>query len=72
MPDEALWDGYEAQESYTELEINGVLLQVRIEPDHRATIVRLLRCGLEDYLNPAYAPGNEIRFIPCLMKPRPQ
>ncbi|ANS74056.1 hypothetical protein AWM70_05270 [Paenibacillus yonginensis] len=68
VPEEALWEGYETQENYVELELGGVLMQVRLEADHKATIVRLLRCGLEDYLNPAYAPGQEIAFMPVLMK----
>lgn len=68
MPEETLWEGYQEIESYKELELNnGVLLQVRIEPgQHVGTIVRLLRCGLEDYLNPAYAPGQEVHLIPYL------
>lgn len=67
MPEEMLWEGYDEQEMFTELEMNGLLLQVRIQPNHKATIVRLLRCTLEDYLNPAYAPGQEIMFIPSLL-----
>ncbi|AWB44357.1 hypothetical protein DCC85_09055 [Paenibacillus sp. CAA11] len=66
IPEEMLWEGHEEQEVYTEMEVNGVLLQVRIEPDRRATIVRLLRCSLDDYLNPAYAPGSEVIFAPAL------
>ena len=69
MPEEMLWEGYESQESFTEMELNGVLMQVRIQADNKATIVRLLRCGLEDYLNPSLSPGQEIFLMPCLAKP---
>ncbi|AZK47735.1 YlzJ-like family protein [Paenibacillus lentus] len=70
MPEEAYWDDKEASDSsYTEIELGGILMQVRIEENNnQATIVRLLRCSLDDYLNPAYAPGQQISFAPTLNK----
>lgn len=68
LPEEAYWEQSEVADMYSEIEIGGVLMQVRMEPGNRATIVRLLRCGLDDYLNPAYAPGRQIVFLPLLLK----
>lgn len=62
------WDDQETKDSYTEIELGGVLMQVRMEQDNRATIIRLLRCSLDDYLNPAYTPGQQVTFIPILRK----
>lgn len=67
IPEDALWDGLEGLENLAEIELNGILLQVRMEPGYnKGTIVRLLRCGLEDYLNPSFSPGREIHFLPFL------
>ena len=68
LPEEAYWEQPETAELYHEIEIGGILMQVRMEPGNRATIIRLLRCGLDDYLNPSYAPGAQIAFLPILMK----
>ncbi|WP_435921189.1 YlzJ-like family protein [Paenibacillus sp. DYY-L-2] len=68
LPQEAYWEQAEVTENYTELEIGGILMQVRMEAGNKATIIRLLRCGLDDYLNPAYAPGKQIVFMPVLIQ----
>ena len=68
LPEEAYWEQAEEQVAYGEIELLGVLMQIRMEPGNRATIVRLLRCGLEDYLNPDFAPGRQIMFYPALQK----
>jgi len=68
LPEEAYWENAENQEAYGEIELNGVLMEVRMEAGNRATIVRLLRCQLEDYLNPELAPGRQIAFFPTLLK----
>lgn len=66
MPSESIWPANEINASYSEVELDNVVLQVQIESGNRATIVRLLRCELYDYLNPAYAPGQEIVYTPNL------
>lgn len=69
LPEDTYWDDKEVSDSYTEIELGGILMQVRMEQDNnQATIVRLLRCSLDDYLNPAYAPGQQISFVPTLNK----
>ncbi|RRJ65415.1 hypothetical protein EHV15_22715 [Paenibacillus oralis] len=68
LPDGIYWEQEEQEETYGEIELGGVLMQVRLEPGNRATIVRLLRCNLEDYLNPDFAPGKQITFYPALLK----
>ncbi|WP_068619227.1 YlzJ-like family protein [Paenibacillus tuaregi] len=70
IPWELIWENADVEEVFTEVEMNGVLLQVRLEPGSRATIVRILRGGLEDYLNPCYAPGQEIVYLPTLLNRR--
>ncbi|MNJ36562.1 YlzJ-like family protein [Paenibacillus fonticola] len=66
MPEDAYWDNKEVADSYTEIELGGVLMQVRMEQNNQATIIRLLSCSLDDYLNPAFAPGQQITFRPVL------
>lgn len=68
LPEEVYWDDKETADSYTEIELGGILMQVRMEQDNRATIIRLLRCSLDDYLNPAFAPGQQVTFVPILNK----
>lgn len=68
MPEEAYWEQQEVDGIYQEIEVGGIFMQVRMETGNRATIIRLLRCGLNDYLNPAYAPGREIVFVPVLIR----
>lgn len=68
IPEELQWENEESQEMYSEIELGGVLMQVRMDGGNRATIVRLLRCNsLDDYLNPAFAPGGQIAYIPILL-----
>lgn len=68
LPEEVYWEQAETAGLYNEIQLGGVWMQVRMEPGNRATIIRLLRCSLDDYLNPAYAPGKQIAFIPTLLE----
>lgn len=70
LPWELIWAGSDTEEVYGEVEVDGVLLQIRLGQDNRATIVRMLRGELEDYLNPSYAPGQEIIYLPSLQNRR--
>lgn len=70
LPWEIIWENSDPEEIYGEIEVDGVLLQVRLGPDNKASIVRLLRGQLEDYLNPCYAPGQEIVYVPTLLNRR--
>jgi hypothetical protein len=54
-------------QNYVEVDMNGVLMQVRMDGTNKATIIRLLRCNLNCYLDPAYAPGSQIVFMPQLI-----
>lgn len=49
-----------------EIRIGGVLMEVEPMGEEQARIVRLLDCGLEDYLNSSFAPGRIIRYIPTI------
>ncbi|MNJ53343.1 hypothetical protein D3C77_487280 [compost metagenome] len=66
MPEDTYWEDKDVEDSYTEIQLGGVLMQVRMEQNNRATIIRLLNCTLNDYLNPAFAPGQQIRYVPVL------
>ncbi|MNE12167.1 hypothetical protein D3C76_165860 [compost metagenome] len=68
IPEELYWDNESVQQQYQEIEVSGILMQVRMDAGNQATIIRLLRCSLEDYLNPALAPGQQIMYFPMLMK----
>lgn len=49
-----------------EVRVDGILMEVKPVTEDQAKIVRLLDCGLHDYLNPRYAPGTMIRYIPTV------
>lgn len=49
-----------------EVRVDGILMEVKPVTEDQAKIVRLLDCGLHDYLNPRYAPGIMIRYIPTV------
>lgn len=68
MPYEAVWQGGAPNEPSltTELQIGSLLMQVEPMDGNKAKIVRLLNCELADYLNPLYAPGSTISFIPVI------
>ncbi|GAB6931440.1 hypothetical protein JCM10914A_54230 [Paenibacillus sp. JCM 10914] len=53
-------------DSSTEIRVEGVLMEVEPLSKTHAKIVRLLDCGLDDYLNPRFAPGGIICYIPTL------
>ncbi|MNN58730.1 hypothetical protein D3C81_1737940 [compost metagenome] len=68
IPEEVYWENEAVQQQYQEIEVSGILMQVRMDAGNRATIIRLLRCGLDDYLNPSFAPGQQIMFLPILLQ----
>lgn len=63
MPPELIWEGFwKDTGAYQDIRVGGLLLQVRPTGPRCGTIVRLLDCPLEAYLNPMYAPGSEIEW----------
>lgn len=69
MPIELVLSGIDQERaSDLEIESNGILMQVTPLDMTSGTIVRLLRCPLNTYLNPAYAPGQTIHYHPSLPK----
>ncbi|WP_248926312.1 YlzJ-like family protein [Paenibacillus hamazuiensis] len=68
MPMDIVMEGFDKQEepSYFEITLNGVHMQVQAINERQASIVRILSCELQDYLNPQYAPGKLIEFQPVL------
>ncbi|WP_336772226.1 YlzJ-like family protein [Paenibacillus sp. MMO-58] len=63
MPLENVLDGIHGEpESYQEVWVNGVFMQVSPVAPGMGKIVRLIHCGLDDYLKPELAPGNFVMF----------
>jgi len=48
----------------TDLTVAGVTMQVEMLGDGTARIVRLISPNPFDYMNPAWMPGNIIRYVP--------
>jgi hypothetical protein len=69
MPDEVVWAGQESwQPEYMDVEINGISMQVERLNASQARVVRLYSGNVQDYLNPAYAPGSMLEFQPFFRK----
>ncbi len=67
MPMDVIWEGsFKEPEATVEVVVERILMQVMPIDHGNAQIVRLLNCSLNDYLNPLYAPGQMIRYIPSL------
>lgn len=63
MPLELVMDGIQQDRPPTmEITIGDRLFEVEPVDSQNVKIVRLLRCQLDDYLNPAFMPGQMIRF----------
>lgn len=65
MPLEAVWEKQDEAGSSAEVRIQGVLMEVKPLEFNRVQIVRLLDGPLDSYLNPAYAPGQIIQYVPA-------
>lgn len=65
MPLEAVWEKQEEADPSAEVRIQGMLMEVRPLDFNRVQIIRLLDGPLDNYLNPAYAPGQIIQYIPA-------
>ncbi|MDF2723655.1 MAG: YlzJ-like protein [Paenibacillus sp.] len=62
---EAVMEGWGIEPpSYSEVTVNGVLMQVESISPYQGRIVRLYSPEPHHYLNPAYAPGQLIEFKP--------
>lgn len=68
VPEAFVWRTDQPQERLPlkEIRVGGVLMEVEALGEEEARIVRLLDCGLNHYLNPDYAPGRIIRYVPTL------
>lgn len=67
LPLDKVLEGMEDLESgpqSLEIVMNGVIMQVQPINQTQATIVRLISCNPQDFLNPQYAPGRLIEFQP--------
>lgn len=63
-PLECVLDGIlQSPAATVEISYQGVSMQVEPVSPGIGKIVRLLHCQLEDYLNPAYAPGSLIAYV---------
>jgi hypothetical protein len=67
MPLEVIWEGcFKEPEKTIEIAIGSNLIQVMPVDHESVQIIRLLNCPLDFYLNPVYAPGQIIKYIPFL------
>ncbi|NDI33330.1 YlzJ-like family protein [Chengkuizengella sediminis] len=64
VPLDDIFDGIENNEPNQEIELNGVIMQVQPMNAYQAKVVRLISPNPQDYLNPAYSPGQIIYFQP--------
>lgn len=64
MPLELVLQGIQDEQSNSlhEITVKGIKMQVIPIAPGMGRIVRLLDCGLHDYLNPAYTPGTMISY----------
>ncbi|UUZ85975.1 YlzJ-like family protein [Paenibacillus sp. P26] len=66
LPMDAVLDGIEdvGRVRTVELVVNGVTMEVQPINQQQASIVRLISCNPQDFLNPRFAPGRLIEFQP--------
>ncbi|MDP5273501.1 YlzJ-like family protein [Chengkuizengella axinellae] len=64
VPLDDIIEGIENNEPSQEIELDGVIMQVQPMNSYQARIVRLISPNPQDYLNPAYSPGQTIYFHP--------
>jgi hypothetical protein len=68
MPEEIVFEGWDQQpERPLEVTVNGLLMEVQPVSHQEAKIVRLICPDPQQYLNPAYAPGQMIKYRPTLI-----
>jgi hypothetical protein len=65
IPLETVFEGMDSlEDDVTEIQMNGLTMQVKMVGPTQAQIVRLICPDPQQYLNPAYAPGSYIQFRP--------
>ncbi len=65
VPMSVVMDGIdEPHHRYTEIQVDGILMQVEPINAYQVKIVRLFSPNPYHYLNPSYAPGQIIQFKP--------
>lgn len=57
------WDYVQPVEYYN-VEMEGVPMVIQVDSKGQATIVQLLSCNPQDYLNPRFQPGNKVQLFP--------
>lgn len=68
LPLEMVMDGIDKMESnQMEIVVNGISMQVQPLNATQATIVRIISCNPQDFMNPQYSPGRVIEFQPSLI-----
>jgi len=63
-PAEWLFYDQMEQDEYFEIEWEGVPLIIQLDDLGQATIVQLLSCNPQHYLDPRLQPGNKIQLFP--------
>lgn len=62
VPLEFVFEGIEHIKPPIQVEVMGIKMEVMPVTPGVGQIVRLLNCSLDDYLNPALAPGTIIAY----------
>lgn len=67
IPLEQIFEGIENETStLEEINIHGMIMEVQPIDSRQARIVRLISPNPQDYLNPAFAPGQIIYYTPSM------
>lgn len=65
LPEELIFEGMDlANYDFSEVNVDGIQMQVQFVNSTQAKIVRLLSGNPNDYLNHSYAPGMLVDFLP--------
>jgi hypothetical protein len=65
-PYPAEWVFYDEtnQQVYYQIEWEGVPLVIQMDEQGQATVVQLLSCNPQHFLDPRFQPGNKIQLFP--------
>lgn len=65
VPLEEVLAGFQAEEKINqgrEVWVDGVYMQVEPIAPGMGKVIRLIHCGLDDYLNPQLSPGTVVKY----------
>lgn len=63
-PAEWFFYDYTNQSENYNVEIDGIPMMIQINPQGEATVVQLLSCDPQHYLDPRFQPGAKVQLFP--------